>query len=72
MHPVCLGDAIQAFFDWMDTLVDKCNERMGRPRDICYDKFEEGADKCRAKGLGFLCGIVDLTSKLCEVANSKY
>ncbi|XP_063953393.1 DC-STAMP domain-containing protein 2-like [Lytechinus pictus] len=63
-----IGDAIQAFFDWLDGMVDRCNEKMGRPRDICYDKFEEGEKKCRAKGLSFVCNIVDLTSKICEVA----
>ncbi|XP_038078168.1 DC-STAMP domain-containing protein 2-like isoform X2 [Patiria miniata] len=65
-----LGNATAEFFDWVGSMVDKCNEKLGIPERRCRLAFDHAAFICRRDAwiFQFVCGIIDLVSNVCYIA----
>ncbi|XP_078000576.1 DC-STAMP domain-containing protein 2-like [Glandiceps talaboti] len=71
-----IGDGVQEAIDWMYSIVDKCNERMGAPETMCRVKFDNAEKDCEKKLKGNIliswsCSIVGLVKHICKVAGGK-
>ncbi|XP_006814964.1 DC-STAMP domain-containing protein 2-like [Saccoglossus kowalevskii] len=64
-----VGDSIQTSIDWLNGIVDKCNEKMGAPETLCREKFQDAEKKCkRIPVINIACGVISLVENVCAVA----
>ncbi|XP_078666763.1 DC-STAMP domain-containing protein 2-like [Branchiostoma floridae x Branchiostoma belcheri] len=65
---VAVGKAIKKAAEWLGNLGKVCNQKLGKPRDICINELKKAYKDCRSRGLTFLCEVVNV-GELCNIAD---
>ncbi|XP_017788733.1 PREDICTED: uncharacterized protein LOC108571245 [Habropoda laboriosa] len=61
---------ITAVFQWLGSVINMCNKKLGTPFDRCQSVFEGAVADCKAKLgpiLGIVCNVTYVVSTLCYV-----
>ena len=61
---------ITSVFQWLGSVINICNKKLGTPFDRCQDVFEGAVADCKAKLgpiFGLVCNITYVVSTLCYI-----
>lgn len=61
---------ISSVFQWLGSIINMCNKKLGTPFERCQNVFEGAVADCKAKlgpYLGLVCNITYIVSTLCYI-----